>query len=144
MENRRDHPRGCGEHSPLLGMFCTTWGSSPRMRGAHVVGGNVALDRRIIPADAGSTIMAIHSVAISWDHPRGCGEHAMKDGKVTFSQGSSPRMRGALLKNSVAVIGARIIPADAGSTKVRSHCVVFARDHPRGCGEHGRVDKFPV
>ena len=114
------------------------------MRGAQVLDDLIPTKPGIIPADAGSTIMAIHSVAISWDHPRGCGEHAMKDGKVTFSQGSSPRMRGALLKNSVAVIGARIIPADAGSTKVRSHCVVFARDHPRGCGEHGRVDKFPV
>ena len=117
MENRRDHPRGCGEHSPLLGMFCTTWGSSPRMRGAHVVGGNVALDRRIIPADAGST--GTMKAILPWhgDHPRGCGEHASSLGEHIKGTGSSPRMRGARHARRQSEHAAGIIPADAGSTR---------------------------
>ena len=31
---------------------------------------------------------------------------------------------------------ARIIPADAGSTKVVRHRFRHPEDHPRGCGEH--------
>ena len=40
----------------------------------------------------------------------------MKDGKVTFSQGSSPRMRGAHSCELPVVEELGIIPADAGST----------------------------
>ena len=40
----------------------------------------------------------------------------MKGGKVTFSKGSSPRMRGALTHPNTVFGGHRIIPADAGST----------------------------
>ena len=31
---------------------------------------------------------------------------------------------------------ARIIPADAGSTRYLLHLLFPWRDHPRGCGEH--------
>ena len=50
--------------------------------------------------------------------------------------GSSPRMRGAqsLLYHSVTV--GRIIPADAGSTRINARFVMECGDHPRGCGEH--------
>ena len=50
-----DHPRGCGEHAtgPRAGTAAT--GSSPRMRGALLVGQVGGGEVRIIPADAGST-----------------------------------------------------------------------------------------
>ena len=45
------------------------------MRGApHPTPGD-AKRTRIIPADAGSTIIATSRISHLWDHPRGCGEH---------------------------------------------------------------------
>ena len=52
------------------------------------------------------------------------------------SDGSSPRMRGALTLWTMPVDFPGIIPADAGSTLCRESPCVGKRDHPRGCGEH--------
>ena len=51
----QDHPRGCGEHVVPLPGLSKGSGSSPRMRGAHIVVVPVPALTRIIPADAGST-----------------------------------------------------------------------------------------
>ena len=51
----QDHPRGCGEHVSYIRVHGPEQGSSPRMRGAHGVDNSPVSDRRIIPADAGST-----------------------------------------------------------------------------------------
>ena len=51
----RDHPRGCGEHGQAEVETGRRAGSSPRMRGAHERNLLTIYDRRIIPADAGST-----------------------------------------------------------------------------------------
>ena len=75
---RKDHPRGCGEHQRLAIQEGCDEGSSPRMRGAHPTRSQVLRRGRIIPADAGSTILARSSLKQPEDHPRGCGEH-MKD-----------------------------------------------------------------
>ena len=141
--HRKDHPRGCGEHvSPLMAMVSAE-GSSPRMRGAHIVCAAQTGQRRIIPADAGST-PGRHPVgqAVA-DHPRGCGEHCFPVLSALGLGGSSPRMRGAQLLIPFFRDSQRIIPADAGSTweHVRGgHC---ERDHPRGCGEHKILQIFP-
>ena len=52
---QRDHPRVCGEHWMVSGMVWHGGGSSPRMRGALRVSGEVSQVLRIIPAYAGST-----------------------------------------------------------------------------------------
>ena len=72
--------------------------------------------RRIIPADAGSTVTAslIQLILL----------------------GSSPRMRGALPVQINVADCARIIPADAGSTQRHAPFSRNYWDHPRGCGEH--------
>ncbi len=113
---RRDHPRGCGEHSRIAGNAVRAPGSSPRMRGAH--GGSAVGDVRsgIIPADAGSTRMMRPPFSGDRDHPRGCGEHL------------STRRAGGRVEG--------IIPADAGSTLSAPCARCCAGDHPRGCGEH--------
>ena len=74
-------------------------------------------DARIIPADAGSTIVADLDGSHAGDHPRGCGEHIVIMFGLAFFGGSSPRMRGALKQIPIqgSVVG--IIPADAGSTE---------------------------
>ena len=58
--------------------------------------------------------------------------------------GSSPRMRGAHQRGMVAVHRCGIIPADAGSTDVQESAHVPDEDHPRGCGEHIRVENNGV
>ena len=113
-----DHPRGCGEHFIAFLLPIAKRGSSPRMRGAHVYRILVSAVRRIIPADAGSTIYVNNKLYTVEDHPRGCGEHDTGIRAYRSAGGSSPRMRGA---------------PNAGTWHRRS-----GRDHPRGCGEHPR------
>ena len=121
-----------------------TLGSSPRMRGAPGSPMGSLCRRRIIPADAGSTIMHTAVARQFGDHPRGCGEHVVVGAVAKAQKGSSPRMRGA----RCALFGSRlspgIIPADAGST---IRCFWRARrtgDHPRGCGEHTAPDALSM
>ena len=90
----------------------------------------------IIPAYAGNTRPHHPSTLDIWDHPRVCGEHGMADIGDALSSGSSPRMRGTLLRVRIPDGAMGIIPAYAGNT-VRQEVLVFlARDHPRVCGEH--------
>ena len=70
------------------------------------------------------------------DHPRGCGEHVPMTLIVEGFNGSSPRMRGAQYAGGEDLNTARIIPADAGSTRRTGLSVERFEDHPRGCGEH--------
>ena len=133
-----DHPRGCGEHSTLKHSISYRPGSSPRMRGARSFSPSHACDRRIIPADAGSTMHNMtntqHSTGSSprmrgalykyglrlfprQDHPRGCGEHSDLWIFLVWLPGSSPRMRGALYRIPDGFLLVGIIPADAGSTE---------------------------
>ena len=53
-----------------------------------------------------------------------------------IGEGSSPRMRGALICKSFLQKCKGIIPADAGSTSLRMRGLSAGPDHPRGCGEH--------
>ena len=71
---------------------------------------------RIIPADAGSTILGLGLLIAGADHPRGCGEHVSMLSYRLFHLGSSPRMRGAPSSNDYMSTTDWIIPADAGST----------------------------
>ena len=48
-------------------------------------------------------------------------------------------MRGALFVVCPESPAGGIIPADAGSTNPRLRCCSTDWDHPRGCGEHGKV-----
>ena len=115
-QGARDHPRVCGEHLPLLETFHEYPGSSPRMRGARIIGQQRTKERGIIPAYAGSTRHAGPRGRASGDHPRVCGEHLVVLSPFLHPLGSSPRMRGALQSILPAIAGIGIIPAYAGST----------------------------
>ena len=106
------------------------------MRGARQHDGQGAGERRIIPADAGSTCPPAWPSPRPWDHPRGCGEHyGIRINHMSYG-GSSPRMRGALWSDVIVTSKGRIIPADAGSTTPTQSIQLSQADHPRGCGEH--------
>ena len=132
----RDHPRGCGEHGKAYRQSVFEVGSSPRMRGALVTAGLLLLVLWIIPADAGSTSSSLMIHLLYPDHPRGCGEHLRRTLHINKLRGSSPRMRGARRAGFGGPVDARIIPADAGSTRRDAPHKCHHRDHPRGCGEH--------
>ena len=71
----RDHPRVCGEHGLFFQPPARSQGSSPRMRGAHIIVRIVPSDTGIIPAYAGSTSFMLDDSDFVKDHPRVCGEH---------------------------------------------------------------------
>ena len=70
-------------------------GSSPRMRGAHLVSAIGRDGEGIIPAYAGSTNALCMRPLNHRDHPRVCGEHWCIVIHEFDGEGSSPRMRGA-------------------------------------------------
>ena len=133
---RRDHPRVCGEHAGD-GISCDqAMGSSPRMRGARILGGPGASPVGIIPAYAGSTSDKVLMQMTGWDHPRVCGEHIPMERWFVVRMGSSPRMRGARKRPAQQQLAGGIIPAYAGSTRRARARRGPWRDHPRVCGEH--------
>ena len=132
----RDHPRGCGAH-PFCVLTVAPWmGSSPRVRGSHVIHLVFRLAQGIIPAGAGLTHVTRCWPFGARDHPRGCGAHWTELTRRSRCSGSSPRVRGSR-KQLLQVVGQPgIIPAGAGLTPHigdESRCVW---DHPRGCGAH--------
>ena len=117
----RDHPRGCGEHASRVAEILTFTGSSPRMRGTPDAGLACRVAVRIIPADAGNTLLSPGRHVGDLDHPRGCGEHT--------------------LYLRIGEHGQWIIPADAGNTYSSLPTRAIRKDHPRGCGEHKALHK---
>ena len=115
---KKDHPRGCGEHTAYHMAKAYNWGSSPRMRGTPLDGVVVHVVVGIIPADAGNTKSRLVPEQPRKDHPRGCGEHQPGQFAMAFERGSSPRMRGTRHDDRRIIWDVRIIPADAGNTKL--------------------------
>ena len=134
-----DHPRVCGEHVDERRRERRRLGSSPRMRGAHCGSFSLDVGHGIIPAYAGSTRSRTRFTHRGWDHPRVCGEHMSRMLCTMRLTGSSPRMRGARPSKSAERLLEGIIPAYAGSTLWRRAKSQPMRDHPRVCGEHGRL-----
>ena len=122
--------------------FARVQGSSPRMRGAQRRHSESFPSARIIPANAGSTLLSGGGQRVHADHPRECGEHNVGDGHNARFRGSSPRMRGARDASHERDRPDGIIPANAGST-ARSFGQTWPhKDHPRECGEHTAPDRF--
>ena len=134
-----DHPRIRGEHMCRAMGITEKNGSSPHTRGAHLQEFAVGDPRRIIPAYAGSTGRPLGPPAPGMDHPRIRGEHASGHLKSVGELGSSPHTRGARLLGGLGDALAGIIPAYAGSTKLRDVISTFPPDHPRIRGEHPGV-----
>ena len=114
-------------------------GSSPRMRGTLLRPHSGWRNAWIIPAYAGNTRTPTEPATSSRDHPRVCGEHAVREDEIAFRRGSSPRMRGTPVASVTIRSMAGIIPAYAGNTHVWPTRPASDRDHPRVCGEHSAL-----
>ena len=133
---QRDHPRMCGEHSPTLAAGLNTMGSSPHVRGTHLLEKRRNVADGIIPACAGNTMICNLNQCQARDHPRMCGEHTRRVWRVPIPMGSSPHVRGTHLALEALALSTGIIPACAGNTKAVWNSDHAHRDHPRMCGEH--------
>ena len=90
----------------------------------------------IIPAHAGLTLRVCAIRTARKDHPRACGAHP-KHGLIRRAiLGSSPRMRGSLVRMCKYIGKIGIIPAHAGLTWESRTTNCSSRDHPRACGAH--------
>ena len=90
----RDHPRVCGEKSPLSKESVLEWGSPPRVRGKvfnKLANGEPA---RITPACAGKSRTAGRGRRHYRDHPRVCGDKSIPGHPHPSRMGSPPRVRG--------------------------------------------------
>ena len=126
----------CGEHAASRAVKTVNSGSSPHVRGALGAFARPKQNRGIIPACAGSTTVVNVGVSRHRDHPRMCGEHYDSHQSFYGKAGSSPHVRGALSALSGSMLRNGIIPACAGSTRLRKSQRRYRRDHPRMCGEH--------
>ena len=111
-----DHPRVCGEHMSNFTYWKLHEGSSPRMRGTHTGVAQAGQQSGIIPAYAGNTGCMRPVFSIHKDHPRVCGEHMLRERRIVWQAGSSPRMRGTRFIKNAGACATGIIPAYAGNT----------------------------
>ena len=94
----------------------------------------IALRHGIIPARAGFTVITDAPERGGQDHPRACGVYLSNSPTTIMSIGSSPRVRGLLVRQLLRQIELRIIPARAGFTPSPSGGAWSRPDHPRACG----------
>ena len=125
-----------GEHSLQSRNRLFQRGSSPHARGAPMVRPPYLMTQGIISACAGSTSRRNCATCGSGDHPRMRGEHLHGANVGISSVGSSPHARGAQARRHRLHRAVGIIPACAGSTRLRSDQWFSTQDHPRMRGEH--------
>ena len=135
-DNKRAHPRACGENASASNAPLTVMGSSPRMRGKHGMTIANCVLSRLIPAHAGKTTPRRKTQPALTAHPRACGENRVSLVVICRLSGSSPRMRGKLHLGLRLRLGSRLIPAHAGKTLPIVYCPSCNRAHPRACGEN--------
>ena len=93
------HPRACGEQKLVLKTGKIDRGSSPRLRGTACEGSARALRNRFIPAPAGNSCSRRLRLRPLPVHPRACGEQGMVHQSTSAHDGSSPRLRGTVLRD---------------------------------------------
>ena len=122
----------CKQHVGQLKML----GSSPLVRGIHLLNFRTKNLKRIIPACAGNTSKGKKQCYIQRDHPRLCGEYFNRAFQNVNVQGSSPLVRGIRRYPPYKPLVHRIIPACAGNTCQCLQPQELKKDHPRLCGEY--------
>ena len=138
-----DHPRACGANEHRVHVAVSEDGSSPRVRGKRPSHVRKGFRKRIIPARAGQTRCLVSERQVSPDHPRACGANLYMKMWARGSDGSSPRVRGKLVRVLGRVALGRIIPARAGQTVALLSAANAPPDHPRACGANHSDPRSP-
>ena len=151
------HPRRCGADATVRQQEQARSGSSPQVRGRHLVVRLVELQSGLIPAGAGrrddDVVLTEHGGLIpagagqttSWSvigsaigaHSRRCGADAKLRAGAHQDMGSSPQVRGRLGEVVLEQASDRLIPAGAGKTDPRCCHSRGPWAHPRRCGADG-------
>ena len=132
------HPRTCGERLPLRDAGQRDRGSSPHVRGTPSRRGPKTRGCRFIPARAGNAGDGAGRAAAAPVHPRTCGERNHPRQRVRRITGSSPHVRGTLVRRFALRPERRFIPARAGNARTRPAAPAMRPVHPRTCGERGK------
>ena len=132
----RAHPRVCGENYDKVKAEFFAEGSSPRVRGKQPAGRQPPPGLGLITACAGKTRYGMDSQPLKRAHPRVCGENSFGLLAVAGVVGSSPRVRGKLIRTSCCCGRGGLIPACAGKTSSYAQTASGTRAHPRVCGEN--------
>ena len=132
------HPRVCGEQISRNHDNVISKAVHPRVCGEQRFDHRFSIKlRRFIPACAGNSICVVYLLGSGQSvHPRVCGEQSSAVNSLSVFDGSSPRVRGTVFRNSLDFTGLiRFIPACAGNRLI--YIAKSGRDtvHPRVCGE---------
>ena len=130
-----DHPRACGEKTPVRFYENGVPGSPPRMRGKGVKARYERVAVGITPAHAEKRRSKPTSWTCPGDHPRVCGEKCEPKHDLFNEQGSPPRMRGKETAGQHCRRLSGITPAYAGKRPCSCRAMRRYGDHPRVCGE---------
>ena len=126
----------CGENAQGLDNIHIVRGSSPRVRGKPSFRMKLEPTPRLIPACAGKTRPLPPSAPSPGAHPRVCGENQFACSTPMEVEGSSPRVRGKLLRELRFRGYGGLIPACAGKTATSTWESRTPEAHPRVCGEN--------
>ena len=128
------HPRVCGGSRPQQPPPGDYSGTSPRVRGKPRNRPPGRLAPGYIPACAGEAAQDHRRREANRVHPRVCGGSARFDPSRAPGLGTSPRVRGKLIRETEDSIGRRYIPACAGEAWRMTNDRRARRVHPRVCG----------
>ena len=129
----------CGEQMLIHGKERKFKGSPPRVRGTVIVFIFSFLAHRITPACAGNSPYKLLLPGGAGDHPHVCGEQVPDDTGPSYAEGSPPRVRGTGGPAGGGGRAAGITPACAGNSTFSVPTIARTKDHPRVCGEQGKV-----
>ena len=132
------HPRAGGDDSRADAMVARLSGSSPRWRGRPACSRAAIASPRLIPALAGTTLPWVSMAEALGAHPRAGGDDSTRSGSPRTPRGSSPRWRGRLPGRDPGPDLPRLIPALAGTTRLRRRRGSSRRAHPRAGGDDSR------
>ena len=135
------HPRACGERSGSSCVVTRSCGSSPRLRGTDRRPRRLPGQRRFIPAPAGNGARDCTGFGFLPVHPRACGERGTIEAECDQCGGSSPRLRGTVVRIQCMATAIRFIPAPAGNGSTRPSIIAPLTVHPRACGERSIITR---
>ncbi len=90
------------------------------MRGKDILHFRFLRSAGITPAYAGKRAVSGISLALTWDHPRLCGEKKLTFENYREIEGSPPPMRGKAVNAYVTFLHVGITPAYAGKSRRRN------------------------